>query len=156
MQKEMLSKEIINEKRWKNVKDYSFKNRSLNLLYIGNDEEVLECLADKYKFVFQADDFIQANFIKNNKNCNTDKPDVLFIDIPLLKNELIEFLNNVEYMSEAVIIYNNKYFESHPVNEKKKHLIDSVIDFDSRSIDTDTIFFLKNVKIEKNKCDKKI
>src|SRR5688572_21672111 len=120
---------------WIHIEDFSYteKKNNFKFLYIGGNDEVLQCLNSCFHGGTVAESFVQAKKLINKALINNIKvPDVIFIDIPLNKAELENFsyfLKENSLLSITPLIYNERQLNSDTINLLTQlDLVDDVMD----------------------------
>jgi lipopolysaccharide/colanic/teichoic acid biosynthesis glycosyltransferase len=138
--------------QWKQVEDYKFDHviqSNFTFLYIGNEENC-DWLSSYFLSGIFTKDFIQAQVLLERMD-KMNLPDVILIDLPLNKLEILNFYSFLEkrkLSDETILIYNESKLDINKIKFlKHKELIDDIVKIDSPEINySNKISFLKKIK----------
>jgi lipopolysaccharide/colanic/teichoic acid biosynthesis glycosyltransferase len=141
--------------KWIRVSEFASEEKKIpfKYLYIGNNAEVEKFLKARFDSGSSAINLLQAkkNILTTIINKNQSYADVIFIDLPLNKEELkafCYFLKLKESLKRTVLIYNKQQLSEENLNYFKScNLLDDIVNLQALDINYQAkISFLKRLK----------
>jgi len=149
----LIQEDAAKSGHWIKVANVSYKNTNPNsrFFYIGQTDEAIQALSVCFASGIIVKNFAEAREQLVNTDVTSFQPDVIFIDIPLLKPELeafCSFLIDCDLLSNTPVIYNERKLDFSNIKLLQSlQLIDDVVDLTSDSIDyCSKIAFIKKIK----------
>jgi lipopolysaccharide/colanic/teichoic acid biosynthesis glycosyltransferase len=131
---------------------YDAKRIHFKFLYVGSNQDIIQYLSKIFQSGWTAESVEEAQqYITDSDFYNQLIPDVIFIDTPVVRSEILSFhsfLKNEQHSLNTILIYHSLRLKKEDLQFLQHHrLIDDALEIGSQKIDYQKkILFLKRVK----------